>query len=238
MNRIVLMVLKNLPKIPGFWGKLCAHAKNPDRYPEQERWGHIQKIMKAAIQAGNVDLQVTGQEHIPQEDGLLLVANHQGMFDVVALVTAWDKILCAVYKAELKNVPFVKQIAQSTKSYAMDREDVRQSLTVIQGCTEQLKNHRNVLIFPEGTRSRNGNVMGPWHGGSFKCAVKAKATIQPFAVIDTYRILDEKGSKHLSCQLHFLEPIAYEEYAGMKTTEIAAMVKQRVKDCIDAHTQA
>lgn len=236
MNRMVMMVLKNTFKLPGLWTKLCAHAKNPDNYPEMERWAHIQKIMKCAVSAGNLDLVVTGKENIPEEDGLLLVGNHQGLFDVVALVSVWDKILCAVYKIELKDLPLIKQIAASTKSYAMDRDDVRQSLTVIQGCTEQLKNNRNVLIFPEGTRSKNGNVMGDWHGGSFKCALKSKATILPFAVIDTYKILDQKGSKTLSCQLHFLKPIPYEEYAGMKTTELAAMVKARVQECIDANT--
>ena len=236
MNRIALMVLKNTFALPGLWTKLSKHAKDPDAYPEIDRWRHIQKIMKAAIRAGNVELVVTGRENIPEKDGLLLVANHQGMFDVVALVTAWDKILCAVYKIELKDVPLVKQIAASTKSYAMDRDDVRQSLTVIQGCTEQLKQGRNVLIFPEGTRSKLGNVMGEWHGGSFKAAVKAKADILPFCVIDTYKVLDQKGSKKLSCQLHYLKPIPYEEYAGMKTNEIAALVKARVQECIDANT--
>ena len=236
MNRIAMMVLKNTLALPGLWTKLCAHAKNPDNYPEIDRWRHIQKIMKAAIRAGNVELIVTGKENIPDKDGLLLVANHQGMFDVVALVTAWDRILCAVYKIELKDLPLIKQIAASTKSYAMDRDDVRQSLTVIQGCTEQLKAGRNVLIFPEGTRSKLGNVMGEFHGGSFKAAVKAKADIQPFCVIDTYKILDQKGSKQLSCQLHFLKPIPYEEYAGMKTNEIAALVKARIQECIDQHT--
>ena len=102
MNRIALMVLKNTLRLPGLWSKLCAHAKNPDNYPEIDRWLHIQKIMKCAIKAGNVELTVTGQENIPDEDGILLVANHQGMFDVVALVTAWDRILCAVYKIELR----------------------------------------------------------------------------------------------------------------------------------------
>ena len=105
MNRIALMVLKNTFALPGFWSKLCAHAKKPDNYPEIDRWMHIQKIMKAALKAGNVELVVTGKENIPEKDGLLLVANHQGMFDVVGLVTAWDKILCAVYKMELKDVP-------------------------------------------------------------------------------------------------------------------------------------
>ena len=236
MNRIAMMVLKNIHAVPGLWVKLCQHAKNPDNYPEIERWRHIQKIMNRALKGGNVELTVTGKENIPEKDGLLLVSNHQGLFDVVALVTAWDKILCAVYKIELKDVPLVKQIAASTKSYAMDREDVRQSLTVIQGCTEQLKAGRNVLIFPEGTRSKKGNVMGEFHGGSFKCAVKAKADILPFAVIDTYKVLDQKGSGKMSCQLHYLKPIPYEEYAGMKTTEIAALVKARIQECIDKNS--
>ena len=236
MNRIAMMVLKNIHAVPGLWVKLCAHAKNPDNYPEIERWRHIQKIMNRALKGGNVELTVTGKENIPEKDGLLLVSNHQGLFDVVALVTAWDKILCAVYKIELKDVPLVKQIAASTKSYAMDREDVRQSLTVIQGCTEQLKAGRNVLIFPEGTRSKKGNVMGEFHSGSFKCAVKAKADILPFAVIDTYKVLDQKGSGKMSCQLHYLKPIPYEEYAGMKTTEIAALVKARIQECIDKNS--
>ena len=52
MNRIAMMVLKNTFALPGLWSKLCAHAKNPDNYPEIERLQHIQKIMKAAIKAG------------------------------------------------------------------------------------------------------------------------------------------------------------------------------------------
>ena len=236
MNRIAMMVLKNTFALPGLWSKLCAHAKNADNYPEIDRWMHIQKIMKAAIKAGNVELIVKGKENIPEKDGLLLVANHQGLFDVVALVTAWDKILCAVYKIELKDTPLVKQIAASTKSYAMDRDDVRQSLTVIQGCTEQLKNNRKVLIFPEGTRSKNGNVMGEFHGGSFRCAIKAKCPIVPLCYIDSFKVLDQNGCKPLSVQIHYLKPIPYEEYAGMKTTELAALVKSRIQECIDEHT--
>ena len=41
MNRIALMVLKNTFALPGLWSRLCAHAKNPDNYPEIDRWMHI-----------------------------------------------------------------------------------------------------------------------------------------------------------------------------------------------------
>jgi 1-acyl-sn-glycerol-3-phosphate acyltransferase len=167
---------------------------------------------------------------------MMLYANHQGMFDVVAIAGTWERPLAAVLKKELGEVPLLKQIRLCTKSYCMDREDVRQSLEVIQNVTAEVKKGRNYLIFPEGTRSKNGNVMGEFHGGSFRCAVKAKCPIVPIALLDCHKVLDEKGSAPVQVQLHYLKAIPYEEFAGMKPTEVAAMVKQRIQDAIDEHS--
>ena len=237
MNRIVLMVLRNLFKVPGLYAKLCRYAKNVDQYPEQERWDHISHILQLAVKTGNLDLTVTGVEHIPAPgNGFMMYANHQGLFDVVAIAATCPTPLGAVLKKELQGIPFIQQVIDCTKSYPMDREDVRQSLTVIQNVTEEVKNGRNYIIFPEGTRSKNGNQMGEFHGGSFRCAIKAKCPIIPMALIDSYKVLDQKGSAPLSVQLHYLKPIPYEEFAGMKATEVAAMVKARIDEAIRAHT--
>ena len=237
MNRIVLMVLRNITRVPGLYMKLCRYAKDPDAYPEQERWDHISHILKLAVQSGNLELTVTGVENIPAPGtGFMMYANHQGLFDVVAIAATCPTPLGAVLKKELQGIPFVQQISDCTKSYPMDREDVRQSLTVIQNVTEEVKNGRNYLIFPEGTRSKNGNIMGEFHGGSFRCAIKAKCPIVPAVFIDSYKVLDQKGCKQLSVQLHYLKPIPYEEFAGMKATEVAAMVKVRIEETIRTHT--
>ena len=237
MNRIALMVLRNILKVPAAYSKLSRYAKNPEKYTEKEMYGHIQYILQEAIKGGNVNVNVFGKENIPEENGFLLVSNHQGMFDVLAIVANCDNPMGGVYKIELDNkgkgIPLIKEIIRCTKSFPMDRNDVRQSLTVIQNVTEELKKGRNYLIFPEGTRSKNGNVMGEFHGGSFRCAVKAKAPILPIAVIDCHRILDEKGSKPLTAQVHFLKPICYEEYKDLKTPDLAALVKSRIQETID-----
>ena len=233
MNRIVTMVLKNLWHVPGAWFKLCNYAKHTDTYPEAEKWGHIQHILRLAIKGGNIDLKITGLENIPAENGFMMYANHQGMFDVLAIAATCDAPLGAVLKKELYDIPFLHQIAVCTKSFAMDREDVRQSLTVIQNVTEEVKNGRNYLIFPEGTRSKQGNQMLEFHGGSFRCATKSKCPILPIALVDSYKVLDQKGSAPVTVQLHYLKPIAYEEYAGMKPAEVAALVKQRIQEKID-----
>ena len=233
MNRIVRMVLRNFWRVPGLYGKLCHYAKHTEKYPEQEKYGHIQHILQLAVRSGNVDLQVSGLENIPQENGFMMYANHQGLFDVVAIGATCANPLAAVMKKELKDVPLLKQIMQCTNSFAMDREDVRQSLTVIQAVTQEVKQGRNYLIFPEGTRSKNGNTMGDFHGGSFRCAVKAKCPIVPVALVDSFRVLDQKGSQPLSMHLSYLKPIAYEEYQDMNTTDLAALVKGRIQAEID-----
>ena len=233
MNRIVTMVLNNLWVVPGAWFKLCKYAKNPDKYTREEMYSHIQFILRRAVKGGRVNMTVTGLDNIPKEDGFMLYANHQGMFDVLAIAATCDMPIGAVLKKELYNVPLLHQIALCTKSFAMDREDVRQSLTVIQGVTEEVKNGRNYLIFPEGTRSKRGNTMLEFHGGSFRCATKSKCPIVPIAVIDCFKVLDQKGSKPVSVQIHYLEPIFYEEYQGLKPAEVAALVKSRIQAKID-----
>lgn len=236
MNRIVLMVLRNLHIVPGAWIKLCHYAKHTDEYPEEEKYRHIQFILQRAVQSGNIDLEVTGKENIPQEGGFLLYGNHQGMFDVLAVAATCDRPLGAVLKKELKDVPFLKQIIACTKSFPMDREDVRQSLTVIQSVIKEVLAGRSYLIFPEGTRSKQGNTMLEFHSGSFRCAVKSKCPIIPIALVDSYKVLDQKGSKPVTVQIHYLAPITYEEYQGMKTGELAQLVRTRIEEKVKACT--
>lgn len=236
MNRLALILIKNAWRLPGACWKLCRYAKHVERYPETQTYGHIQYIMQRAVTAGNIDLQCFGKENLPEKDGFMLYCNHQGLFDVVALAATCDHPLGAVFKKELSNVPLLKPIYVCTKSFAMDREDVRQSLTVIQQVTAEVQAGRNYVIFPEGTRSKNGNALGEFHGGSFRAAMKAKCPIVPVAFVDSYKVLDQKGSRPVSVKIHYLKPIAYEEYAHLKSVELAELVKQRIEETIANHT--
>lgn len=237
MNRILLMCLRNIFKVPPAYLKLCHYAKHTDEYPELEKYKHIQYIFQTAVKSGNVELIVKGQENIPKENGFMIYSNHQGMFDILAIPATCDQPLAAVLKKELKDIPFLKQVIACTKSFPMDREDVRQSLEVIAATAEEVKKGRNYMIFPEGTRSKNGNQMIEFHAGSFKIATKAKCPIVPVALIDCYKVFDQKGSKPVRMQLHYLKPIPYEEYKEMKTPELAAMVHDRIEACVKANSK-
>lgn len=235
MNRILLMVLRNFWKVPGLYGKLCYYAKHADEYPLLEQYQHIQKILRLGVKSGNIDLQVYGKENIPQDGAFMLYSNHQGLFDVLAIVTSCDRPLAAVLKKELANIPFLKQIIACTKSYPMDREDMKQSLQVITSVIKEVKQGRSFLIYPEGTRSKKGNEMLPFHSGSFKCATKTKVPIVPVAVIDCFKVLDQKGCKPVSVQIHYLKPITHEEYDAMTMVDLAKMVQDRIAAVIEEH---
>ena len=235
MLRILLMVLRNFWRVPYAYWKLCHYAKHTDKYPEIEKYRHIQYILKMGVNSGNIDLVATGTENIPEKNGFILYGNHQGLFDVLAIAATCDNPIGAVLKKELTDIPFLKQIRICTNSFAMDREDIKQSMEVMVNVINEVKKGRNYLIFPEGTRSRKGNELLEFHWGSFKCALKAKCPIVPVALVDSFKVLDEKGVKPVKVQIHYLKPIPYEEYKDLNTKDLAELVRARIEDVVNAN---
>ena len=208
MKRIIMMVLRNLLFVPWGWFMLNRYAKNVDNYTEGERYALLKKIDQRANKGGNITVQSYGVENIPNENGFMFYPNHQGLYDVLAIVDACPTPFSVVAKKEVGNVPFLRQVFACMKAYIMDREDIRQSMQIILDVTKEVK------------------------AGSFKAATKARCPIVPVALIDTYKAFDTGSIEPLTVQVHFLKPMYYDEYKDMKTTEIAAEVKQRVEAAI------
>ena len=164
MKRILIMVLRNILLVPYMWCKLCYHASHPDKYTEEQQYKMLRFITLRANKGGNVHIDVHGVENIPKENGFMFFPNHQGLYDVLAIIEACDSTFGVVAKKEVANVPLLKQVFACTKSYMMDREDIRQSMQVILNVANDVKNGKNFLIFPEGTRSKNGNIIGEFKG--------------------------------------------------------------------------
>ena len=227
------MVIRNILLVPFMWCKLCYYAAHVDKYPEITRYKLLKYIVKRANKGGNVTIEAYGKENIPKEGGFMFFPNHQGLYDVLAIVDACPRPFSVVAKKEVANVPLLKQTFKCMKAYMIDREDVRQSLQVIVNVSNDVKNGRNFLIFPEGTRSSQGNQVQDFKGGSFKAATRARCPIIPVALINCFVPFDSKTTEHVNVQVHFLEPLLYEEYKDMKTTEIAAIVRERIQHTIN-----
>lgn len=227
-----MMVLRNLLFVPYGWFKLCYYASHVEKYTEEERYALLQYIDRRANWGGRITIDAHGVENIPDKDGFMFFPNHQGLYDVLAIIQACPRPFSVAMKKEVQDIPFLKQVFACMKAIAIDREDIRQSMKVIQQVTKEVKSGRNYLIFAEGTRSKRGNKLGEFKGGSFKSAMKAQCPIIPVALIDSYKSFDTSSIAKLTVQVHFLKPIPYEEYKDMKSTEVAKMVKERIEDTI------
>lgn len=233
MKRILMMVFRNLWRVPFMWIKLCYYASHVDKFTPEQHWKLLKYIVTRANIGGNVTIKATGVENVPEEDGFMYFPNHQGMYDILAIMDVSPKMFSVVAKKELANIQFLKQVFACIKAKMLDREDVRSAMKTIQEVTEEVKKGRNFLIFAEGTRSKNGNNVGEFKGGSFKSATKAKCPIVPVALVDSFKPFDTDTIDEVVVQVHFLEPLYYDDYKEMKTTEIAALVQERIQNKIN-----
>ena len=236
MKRILLMVLYNLPFAPFWWFQLCSMAAHPERYSQEKRWAVLQKVTRSANKGGRVTIESHGIQNIPEKENFIFYPNHQGLFDVLAMIESCPRFFAVVNKKEVTNIPLLKQVFHIMGAYAIDREDIRQSMGVINRVAEDVKNGKNLLIFAEGTRSKQGNKPQEFKGGSFKSAYKAKCPIVPVALMNAFIPFDGNTIEKVTVKVIYLEPIPYEEYKDMKTVEIAAEVKRRIEEAIAVHT--
>lgn len=129
-----------------------------------------------------LNVSIEGKENIT-EDKYMIVANHQSYLDVPLIAGFVDESVYFIAKEELKKLPlFGKGI--TLLGLFIDREDPRKAVVSIRKIIEMIKSGKRVLLFPEGTRSTDGNLL-PFKKGTMRIPMMAKAKILPIAIIGT-----------------------------------------------------
>lgn len=233
MKRIVLLVFRLLYRIPGWLMKIRYYLKHLDTTSFEERFDFAQKLIRKVNSKSRVRIHCFGKENLPEEQGYLLAPNHQGLFDALILFDTHDKPFKAVVKKELMNVFVLGNVLRVIEFEAIDRENLRASMKVIKKASKEMSEGRNYVIFPEGTRCRQQNQMLEFKGGTFKSVIDAKKPIVPVALIDCYKVFDNNTIAPVDAQIHYLKPIYYDEYKDMNSTEVAHMVQERIRMCIE-----
>lgn len=158
-------------------------------------------------------VKVDGQENLPLDDGFLIISNHQGYADIIALLIAADqRQIGFIAKDSLEKVPMLGRWIRNIGGLFLKRGNPREAMKSLQEGAQKMKNGYNLVIFPEGTRSRETR-MRHFKGGSFKMAFKAKVPIVPITLEGAYHVYEETGRYHpaeIRVQIH-----PYVETAGM-----------------------
>ncbi len=139
-----------------------------------------------------VSLEIRGKENLSNDESYVFVANHLSYLDIPVLFRAIPHGLHFVAKKELKFVPFIGWYMFATGMIFVDRSNRQKAIASLDRAGKLIKKGRDVLMFPEGTRSRTGNVAA-FKKGPFMLASKADIAVAPVAVVGTDKVMSPKS---------------------------------------------
>lgn len=179
------------------------------------------QIARLLCDYGGLRPAVLGEEKLPAEP-FLLVCNHRSMFDPLMGMVALEKYnVSYVSKPSNMQIPLIGDIAYAAGFLPIDRENDRKALKTILQAADYLK--RGVCsmgIYPEGTRSRTGELL-PFHAGSFKIAQRASAPLVIAVVRGTDRVKRRLFLRPTKVELEILEVLPAEAVKAMPTHDLA-----------------
>ena len=104
MNRIAYMVLRNFFRAPIWFYHIWKLGRSGDTHTEQQRYDYIRNVVKTVNRTGRVEVEVHGIQNLPEKNGFILFPNHQGLFDVLAIMESCPNPLGIVVKKEASNI--------------------------------------------------------------------------------------------------------------------------------------
>lgn len=148
------------------------------------------------LKVTGIRLVVKGREHIVTGQRYVILSNHASYFDPPALVLALGLQYRWVIKKELRRVPLFGLALETSRNLFIDRSKGGDALASIKQGVSQLPHGTGILLFPEGTRSRDGQLL-PFKKGGFVIARDGKLPILPITIRGSYDRLP-KGSAAFS----------------------------------------
>ena len=184
---------------------------------------------------------VKGVDTIPKAAPIICVANHQSMYDIVAMIWYFRRFHCKfVSKKELgSGIPSVSYNLKHGGSVLIDRKDPKQAIPVIKGLSEYIEKHtRSAVIFPEGTRSKTGKPKEFAQSGlKILCKYAPSASVVPVSINNSWKIVKYGMfpvglGNHLTFTAH--QALAVKDY---KFEELMEITEKAVKEGINEYKQ-
>jgi len=131
-------------------------------------------------------------QRIDWNQNLVVAANHQSLFDIPVLLTALGRAFGFLTKRELFRIPAFGQAISQLGCVSIDRSDRTSASEAISSAAERVREGASLVVFPEGTRSADGQL-GAFKKGPFYLVQEAGVPVVPVALVGTGRVLHKHG---------------------------------------------
>lgn len=226
----------------GFWGSLLFYmpflykAKKIDSVEARRTYADekAKKWSLFLLKLAGANVEVIGQEKLPEESSVVYIANHQSNFDIPLMIGHMTKTKGFIAKVETKKIPLVRSWMAFMQCVFIDRDDIRQQVRAISEGVANIKNGQSIVIFPEGTRSSDGRL-GVFKAGSLKLATKSGAPIVPVAIYNSMGLMKkgEKTIRKAKVKLFICDPIYITPEMNRETGALAERVKSNIQEALD-----
>jgi 1-acyl-sn-glycerol-3-phosphate acyltransferase len=187
---------------------------------------------RGLLWSAGISVHARGLENIDPNGKYVFVSNHQSHLDILALLCVVKAHLTFIAKRELFYVPFFGWSIAVLGHIAIDRSSARKARASLDTAVRRLQDENiSVVIFPEGTRSRTGEV-SDFKRGSFSLAIESGLEVIPVSIDGTFRVL-RKGSLWIhpgTATVTFGAPL---DMTGLTATDKDAL-SSRVRELIVA----
>lgn len=177
-------------------------------------------------------IRMHGLTNYPPEDGFLICSNHQSTLDPVVLGVACPRPINYLARESLFEFRPFARFLKWNDTIPIDREG--SALGGVKETMKRLKRGESVMLFPEGTRTLDGELQ-PLKLGFCTLARRTKSPLVPIAIAGAFEALPKTGWFPLPRPIHVVigEPICYEHYEDLTDQQMADRLFQRMKTCLD-----
>lgn len=213
---------------------LLPYSKHPEKISYEKRFKKCQWCIRKVLHAFRINYEDTDLQEFYKnrnmDENYLIVMNHLSDLDPLILAARAERPITFVSKIENEKLPFVGKCIKVLEGEFMDRDDLKQSLRVMQNVEKKLNGElkADFVIFPEGTRNK-GDIFKtlPYHHGTFRPAYKANKNIAAFMIYGDQKVLtlDDK-SKSYTVKIKKVLEFNQEDFKDKKTTDLASIVEE------------
>lgn len=192
-------------------------------------WGKI------ALWANGVKVKLQGLEHVKGKGPYIFMSNHQGSYDIFALLGHLPFQFKWLAKKELFSIPFFGWTMAAAGYISVDRKGTRETVEAMNDAARKIREGMSVVIFPEGSRSQNGTIQ-PFKKGGFTLAIKSKVPIVPIAIHGSRTIMPKDRLKISPGEIRIQlgSPIETENFSLKDREFLMAKVRERISQNLES----